>query len=108
MKRSRQSILLLITLDGLATLVVFNLVADYFRIADHLLLLPIGGPIAALLSAFYLIGAYRPQTRMGTLEYVSLHGLGVGVVHRQRGDARHRGWMGESTGVMANRRTRHR
>ncbi|MBS0662257.1 MAG: exopolysaccharide biosynthesis polyprenyl glycosylphosphotransferase [Verrucomicrobia bacterium] len=85
MSAARKSLLLLLGLDLLAVLVVFNAVT-YLRAllhlgslgaGPHLLLSPLLAPYAVLVVAIYLIDGYRARTDMMSLDYTSMHAIAL-------------------------------
>lgn len=76
---SRKVSLLLLALDIVAVVLVFNLVS-YLRglpMSSFLVTLPLFGPGFALVFALYLIDGYNPRTDMISLDYTSLHSIAV-------------------------------
>ncbi len=79
MTPARKAVLLLLFLDLLSVLVVFNTVSFLRGIANegHLVLLPLLGPQIALVFAIYLIDGYNSRTDMISLDYTSLHTIAL-------------------------------
>jgi len=76
---SRYTTLRLLAYDAAAVLVVFN-VTGWLRgiiTSDNLVVLPLLGPFAFLVSAFYLIDGYRSRTDMLGADYTSQHLLAL-------------------------------
>lgn len=69
----------LLVADVLVAIVVFNITAHYrgIDVASHLLLAPLGPPIAALVFAIYLIEGYKARTDMLSVDYTSQHTIAV-------------------------------
>jgi exopolysaccharide biosynthesis polyprenyl glycosylphosphotransferase len=70
---------LLLLLDIIAGLVVFNVVAIVRGQAsvDHLLVIPLFAPIVAIVFAIFLIDGYNRRTDMLSLEYASQHSIAL-------------------------------
>ena len=68
----------LLALDVAVTIVVFNIVS-YFRGLDpgHLILWPLGTPIAVIVFSIYLIEGYKARTDMLSVDYTSLHTIAL-------------------------------
>ena len=73
----RYTPLLLLLLDIVAAILVFNVAAHYRGISDHLLLAPLTGPIVAVVVSIYLIDGYRVRTDMLSLDYASQHSIAL-------------------------------
>ncbi len=69
----------LLVADIIATIVVFNIMAHYrdLGLASHLIVGPLGTPIAALVLAIYLIEGYKARTDMLSVDYTSQHSIAV-------------------------------
>ena len=79
MSYPRKPTILLLALDVAATVVVFNL-ASYLRgfgVVDHIVLVPLTAPVAAVIFALYLIEGYRERTDMLSVDYASLHAIAL-------------------------------
>ena len=79
MKTNRAITFTLLALDAAIFVVVFNLVS-HFRgvdLADHLILLPLAGPVAAIVFSIYLIDGYKTRTDMLSVDYTSLHTIAL-------------------------------
>lgn len=79
MTKRRKIVLLLLGLDILSVLAVFNVVI-FFRgvfFAEHFLLAPLSAPLLAVVSAIYLIDGYNPRMDMISLDYTSLHSIAL-------------------------------
>ncbi len=70
---------LLLLLDAVASVLVFNAVAHYWGVAAHFLLTPLVWPTLALFIAIYLIDGYRVRTDMLSLDYASQHMIALGL-----------------------------
>ncbi len=77
MKSERRIPVLLLALDLVATVAVFNLIAYYWGVGTRFMVLPLIWPMLALVSAIYLIDGYRARTDMLSLEYASQHIIAV-------------------------------
>jgi len=79
MNSARKHALLLLCLDTVTLLLVFNVLAWLRGIAapGHWIGLPLLGPIAFLAVSVYLIDGYRERTDMLGLDYTSLHGIAL-------------------------------
>ena len=77
MSRNRKTSLLLIALDLLATLVVFNVVGFMRGVSGGFSLSALAGPVALLVFAIYLIDGYKARTDMLRLDYASLHIIAI-------------------------------
>jgi exopolysaccharide biosynthesis polyprenyl glycosylphosphotransferase len=73
----RYTPLLLLLLDLVAAILVFNVAAHYRGISDHLLLAPLTGPIVTVVVSIYLIDGYRVRTDMLSLDYASQHSIAL-------------------------------
>jgi exopolysaccharide biosynthesis polyprenyl glycosylphosphotransferase len=72
---SRYTSIRLLAIDALAVFVVFNLIG-WLRGVVHLetlVVLPLIGPLALTVIAFYLIDGYKSRTDMLSIDYTSLH-----------------------------------
>lgn len=79
MSTGRKALFILLGLDLLAVLGVFNAVT-YLRSlggTPHLMLTPLLAPYAVLVVAIYLIDGYRARTDMMSLDYTSLHTIAL-------------------------------
>jgi exopolysaccharide biosynthesis polyprenyl glycosylphosphotransferase len=79
MTTRRKVTLVLLTLDVIALLVVFNLVI-YLRginVAGNILLTPLIAPVLAFVTAIFLIDGYNARMDMIALDYTSLHTIAV-------------------------------
>lgn len=81
MKHSRYTPLRLLFYDAAAMVVAFNLVSWLRGIitVENLVLLPLAGPFAVMVIAFYLIDGYRARTDMLSTDYTSQHLLSLGA-----------------------------
>jgi exopolysaccharide biosynthesis polyprenyl glycosylphosphotransferase len=77
MTAARKALLILLALDVLATVLIFNLVGISRGLAEHFILVPLAGPLVALVFSLYLIDGYRLSTDMVSAEYASLHAIAV-------------------------------
>ncbi len=77
MTTSRKAILVLLTLDASATVLVFNITSYYRGIPEHFLVMPLLAPLGFLGIATYLIEGYRARTNMQSLDYMALHILAL-------------------------------
>jgi exopolysaccharide biosynthesis polyprenyl glycosylphosphotransferase len=75
--RNRYTTFLLVALDLIASVGVFNLVNHYRGMGGGFVLLPLVGPVGCLLFAIYLIDGYRARTDMLRLDYASVHIIAV-------------------------------
>jgi lipopolysaccharide/colanic/teichoic acid biosynthesis glycosyltransferase len=74
---SRLTALLLVVLDVIASIAVFNLIS-YARgvpLPDSLVVGPLMVPIGALVAAIYLVQGYWPRTDMLSVDYASQHSI---------------------------------
>src|SRR5580658_1326209 len=78
MTSDRKALPLLLVLDVLTTVFVFNAVGHIHGPSERLVLAPLAGPAVAIIFALYLIDGYRPRTDMMSLDYTSLHCIAVG------------------------------
>jgi exopolysaccharide biosynthesis polyprenyl glycosylphosphotransferase len=81
MTTRRKVILLLLALDLISVLLVFNVVT-YFRGLNFnggLLISPLLAPALAVIFAIYLIDGYNSRTDMIGLDYTSVHAIAVGT-----------------------------
>jgi exopolysaccharide biosynthesis polyprenyl glycosylphosphotransferase len=79
MTTRRKVTLILLILDALAVLVVFNVVI-YLRgvnLTGDVLLFPLVAPLLAFITAIFLIDGYNPRMDMIALDYTSLHTIAV-------------------------------
>jgi len=69
----------LLLLDIAMSILVFNLIGHYrgLPVAEHLLLVPLGPPIIALVLAVYLIEGYKARTDMLSVDYTSQHTIAL-------------------------------
>ena len=77
MSRNRKTTLLLIALDLIATLVVFNVVGYLRGVTGSFSVGPLAGPVALFVFTIYLIDGYKARTDMLRLDYASLHIIAV-------------------------------
>jgi exopolysaccharide biosynthesis polyprenyl glycosylphosphotransferase len=79
MNRPKKASLVLLGLDTVFLLVVFNLIRFSWGVGggSHWILVPLIGPFAALVFAIYLIDGYRARTDMMSLDYTSLHAIAL-------------------------------
>jgi exopolysaccharide biosynthesis polyprenyl glycosylphosphotransferase len=75
--RSRRISLILLCLDAVATLFVFNTVGHLRGLGSGFILDPLACPFALLVCSIYLIDGYRRRTDMLRLDYASLHIIAV-------------------------------
>ncbi len=75
MHKNRNAAFFLLTLDFLVLVITFNAVAWGWGIAapPNWILSPLFVPLLLVVTAFYLIDAYKPQTDMMSLDYTSEH-----------------------------------
>lgn len=69
--------LLLLLLDTVVTILVFNVVAHYWGVGGTFLVSPLIWPILAIVIAIYLIDGYRLRTDMLSLDYASQHSIAL-------------------------------
>lgn len=77
MSSERQTPILLLFLDLVVAVLVFNVVAHYWGVGTRFLLEPLFWPIFALVAGIYLIDGYRTRTDMLSLDYASQHTIAV-------------------------------
>jgi len=79
MTTARKAFLILLGLDVVSVLAVFNLVSFLRGLSadGHLIFLPLTGPLVAVVFAIYLIDGYKPRTDMISLDYTSLHSIAL-------------------------------
>jgi exopolysaccharide biosynthesis polyprenyl glycosylphosphotransferase len=79
MTTARKTTILLLGLDVLSAVFVFNAVSYLrgLRIDGQLVLLPLIAPIFALVFAVYLIEGYKARTDMLSLDYTSQHAIAL-------------------------------
>jgi exopolysaccharide biosynthesis polyprenyl glycosylphosphotransferase len=79
MTTARKTTILLLGLDILTAVFVFNLVSYLrgLRLDGQLVLLPLIAPIVALVFAVYLIEGYKARTDMLSLDYTSQHAIAL-------------------------------
>lgn len=79
MTPARKASFLLLLLDAVWLLVVFNFVSWIRGVSpgDQLILVPLIGPLVAFVFAIYLIDGYNVRTDMLSLDYTSLHSIAV-------------------------------
>jgi exopolysaccharide biosynthesis polyprenyl glycosylphosphotransferase len=68
---------LLLLLDTVVTILVFNVVAHYWGVSTSFLISPLVWPILAIVVALYLIDGYRLRTDMLSLDYASQHTISL-------------------------------
>ncbi len=75
MNPSRYTSIRLLAFDALALFVVFNLIGWLRGVVrpESLVILPLVGPLALTVVAFYLIDGYKSRTDMLSIDYTSLH-----------------------------------
>jgi exopolysaccharide biosynthesis polyprenyl glycosylphosphotransferase len=79
MTADRKIFLGLLGMDAASVLVVFNVVS-HFRghgMADHFIVLPLAGPVLAVVLALYLIDGYTMRSDMLSLDYASQHAIAL-------------------------------
>lgn len=69
----------LLAVDVVVSVIVFNVIAHYRApaLVPHLLLVPLGPPIALLVLAIYLIEGYKARTDMLSVDYTSQHAIAL-------------------------------
>lgn len=79
MTTARKALFALLTLDALTVVAVFNAVSFFRGILwdGHLIIVPLLGPLLAMVFAIYLIDGYRSRTDMLALDYTSLHSIAL-------------------------------
>ncbi len=79
MTTARKTFLLLLVLDVLAVLFVFNAIsfARGVGLPGHFIVLPLLAPCLALAFALHLIDGYSPRTDMMGVDYTSLHTIAI-------------------------------
>ncbi len=73
----RKTPLILLCLDAVATLVVFNIISHYRGVTEHFVLTPLLMPFVALVFALYLVDGYRARTDMMSVDYTSVHAIAL-------------------------------
>jgi exopolysaccharide biosynthesis polyprenyl glycosylphosphotransferase len=76
-RSGRKTLVVLVALDTLATVAVFNLVGHFRGVAEGLILWPLLAPLSALFFAIYLIDGYRSRTDMMSLDYTNQHAIAL-------------------------------
>jgi exopolysaccharide biosynthesis polyprenyl glycosylphosphotransferase len=79
MNTPRNPTLVLLTLDVVATIIVFNVVS-YFRgvgFAEHFIFDALKWPLAAIVFSIYLIDGYKMRTDMLSVDYTSQHTIAL-------------------------------
>src|ERR1019366_3153334 len=79
MNSPKKTFLALLGLDVVLPMVVFNVIRFFWGVggAEHWIVLPLLGPLAALIFPIYLIDGYRARTDMMSLDYTSLHAIAL-------------------------------
>jgi exopolysaccharide biosynthesis polyprenyl glycosylphosphotransferase len=79
MSLSRTTTFLLLLLDAMATIVVFNVVRHFWvgGAAEHLILSTLNWPLLAIVFSIYLIDGYKARTDMLALDYTSQHSIAL-------------------------------
>lgn len=77
MSSERPTPFLLLLLDLVVAILVFNIVAHYWGTGSQFLLEPLIWPLFALVAGIYLIDGYRTRTDMLSLDYASQHTIAV-------------------------------
>jgi len=74
---ARTTALILVVLDSVAAVAVFNFisVARGLTVGSHLIIAPLTVPVAAFGLAIYLVQGYRPRTDMLSVDYASQHAI---------------------------------
>jgi exopolysaccharide biosynthesis polyprenyl glycosylphosphotransferase len=73
----RQTSFVLLLLDLVVAVLVFNVVAHFWGVGSRFLLEPLIWPLFSLVAGIYLIDGYRPRTDMLSLDYASQHTIAV-------------------------------
>ena len=79
MKTTRTTTFLLLVLDVVTTIIVFNIVS-YFRGLggwEHMVVDPLKWPIAFIVFSIYLIDGYKARTDMLSVDYTSQHAIAL-------------------------------
>ena len=77
MSSERQTSFVLLLLDLVVAVLVFNVVAHFWGVGSRFLLEPLIWPLFSLVAGIYLIDGYRPRTDMLSLDYASQHTIAV-------------------------------
>ncbi len=78
MTTARKTFLVLLVLDALSVIAVFNALSVLRGfVGEHLIVTPLLAPLAALTIALYLIDGYNPRTDMIGVDYTSLHTIAM-------------------------------
>ena len=70
---TRKPSLVLLLLDTVVTVLIFNLIGYYRGVTSSFTILPMLVPAAFFVFSIYLIDGYRGRTNMRSLDYTSLH-----------------------------------
>jgi exopolysaccharide biosynthesis polyprenyl glycosylphosphotransferase len=79
MSLGRTMAILLLLLDAIATIVVFNVVRHFWvgGQQEHLILSTLNWPLLAIVFSIFLIDGYKARTDMLALDYTSLHSIAL-------------------------------
>lgn len=82
MTSSRKLTLLLLGLDFIVVVAIFNLVSSLWLYhalptSEDFIFTPLAAPLALVALAVYLIDGYRPRTDMMSLDYTSMHFIAI-------------------------------